>query len=117
MQVFNSSSKIIITCNKRLSPYLQTEVEALGFPVKRSFSTGIELEASLNDCIKLNLNLRCASQILYAIKSFRASNADELYHELTAISWEDYIDFNGYISITSNVNNDSITTPLFANLK
>lgn len=117
MQVFNSSSKVIITCNKRLSPYLQIEVQELGFKIKRAFSTGIELDASINDCIKLNLNLRCASQILYSVKAFPAKNAEELYHEVAAIAWEDLIDFNGYVSINSNVNNDTITTPLFANLK
>src|SRR5690606_21215426 len=117
MQVFNNSSKVIITCNNRLAPYLQKEVQGLGFPIKRVFSTGVELDVSLNDCIKLNLNLRCASQILYSIKSFEAKNADDLYREVAAIAWEDLIDFNGYVSINSNVNNDSITTPLFANLK
>jgi len=117
MQVFNNPSKVIITCNNRLSPYLQKEIHDLGFPIKRSFSTGVELEASLNDCIKLNLNLRCASQILYSIKSFEAKNADDVYREVAAIAWEDLIDFNGYVSINSNVNNETITTPLFANLK
>lgn len=117
MQVFNNNSKVIITCNSRLSPYLQQEVKELGFDIKRSFSTGVELEANVNDCIRLNLNLRCASQILYSIKSFQARNADDLYREVASLPWEDLIDFNGYVSINSNVNNDSITTPLFANLK
>ncbi|HLT41144.1 MAG TPA: hypothetical protein VKZ95_00435 [Sphingobacteriaceae bacterium] len=117
MQDFNIPSKVIITCNKRLSTYLQTEVEELGFKIVRSFSTGLELNISLNDCIKLNLNLRCASQILYSIKAFEAKNADDVYQAVAAIAWEDLIDFNGYVSITSNVNNDTITTPLFANLK
>jgi putative N6-adenine-specific DNA methylase len=43
MQVFHTESKIIITCNKRLSPYLQQEVEALGFKPTRVFQTGVEL--------------------------------------------------------------------------
>ncbi|HUH19890.1 class I SAM-dependent RNA methyltransferase [Albibacterium sp.] len=117
MQVFNNPSKVIITCNNRLASYLQKEVQDLGFSIVRTFSTGVELKANLNECIKLNLNLRCASQILYSIKSFEAKNADELYREVAAIAWEDLIDFNGYVSINSNVNNESITTPLFANLK
>lgn len=117
MQVFNNPSKVIITCNNRLAPYLQKEVQDLKFPIKRAFSTGVELEISLNDCIKLNLNLRCASQILYSIKAFQAKNADDVYREVASIPWEDLIDFNGYVSINSNVNNESITTPLFANLK
>ncbi|MEJ5146309.1 MULTISPECIES: THUMP domain-containing class I SAM-dependent RNA methyltransferase [unclassified Sphingobacterium] len=117
MEVFNTPNKIIITCNKRLSPYLQQEVEELGFEIKRSFSTGVELFNTLNETIKLNLNLRTASQILYSIKEFKASNPQELYDELKDIAWEELIAFDGYFSVTSNVDNETITTPLFANLK
>ncbi|WP_426330242.1 THUMP domain-containing class I SAM-dependent RNA methyltransferase [Pedobacter sp. R-06] len=117
MQVFHNKSKVIITCNKRLSPYLQEEVKALGYTIERSFATGVELNITLTECIKLNLNLRCASQILYAIKSFKAITPDDLYNEIAAIEWEELIDFSGYFSVTSNVDNPNITTPLFANLK
>ncbi|NCD69642.1 THUMP domain-containing class I SAM-dependent RNA methyltransferase [Mucilaginibacter agri] len=117
MEVFQTESKIIITCNKRLSPYLQQEVEALGFDIKRSFSTGVELLGTVNDCITLNLNLRCASQVLYLLKSFTAADPQELYENLVTIEWEKLIDFSGYFSVTSNVNNEHIRTPLFANVK
>jgi len=117
MQVFHNKSKVIVTCNKRLSPYLQEEVTALGYTIERSFATGVELNITLTECIKLNLNLRCASQILYAIKSFKAVTPDDLYNEIAAIEWEELIDFSGYFSVTSNVDNPNITTPLFANLK
>ncbi|WP_293311360.1 THUMP domain-containing class I SAM-dependent RNA methyltransferase [Pedobacter sp. UBA5917] len=117
MQVFHNKSRVIITCNKRLSPYLQDEVKALGYTIERAFATGVELNITLTECIKLNLNLRCASQILYALKSFKAVTPDDLYKEISAIEWEELIDFSGYFSVTSNVDNPNITTPLFANLK
>jgi len=117
MQVFHTESKIIVTCNKRLSPYLQSEIEALSFVPVRVFQTGVELKGTVNDCISLNLNLRCASQVLYLLKSFTAANPQQLYEELVAIEWETLIDFTGYFSVTSNVNNEHITTPLFANVK
>ncbi len=117
MQVFHNKSKVIITCNKRLSPYLQDEVTALGYTIERAFPTGVELNITLTECIKLNLNLRCASQILYSIKSFKAITPDDLYNEIKQIEWEELIDFSGYFSVTSNVDNPNITTPLFANLK
>lgn len=117
MQVFHNKSKVIITCNKRLSPYLQDEVTALGYTIERAFQTGLELNITLTECIKLNLNLRCASQILYSIKSFKAITPDDLYNEIKNIEWEELIDFSGYFSVTSNVDNPNITTPLFANLK
>ncbi|MBY0244844.1 MAG: class I SAM-dependent RNA methyltransferase [Sphingobacteriaceae bacterium] len=117
MQVFHNKSRVIITSNKRLSPYLQEEVTALGYTIVRSFQTGVELNITLSECIKLNLNLRCASQILYALKSFKANTPDELYNELVGMEWEELIDFSGYFSVTSNVDNPTISTPLFANLK
>jgi len=117
MQVFHTESKIVITCNKRLSPYLQQEVEALGFTPVRVFQTGIELKGTVTDTIPLNLNLRCGSQILYLLKSFTAANPQELYENLVQIEWEQLIDFSGYFSVTSNVNNEHILTPLFANVK
>ncbi len=117
MEVFHTKSKIIITCNNRLMPYLAQETENLGYKPVRVFSTGVELEGTVTDCIPLNLNLRCASQILYLIKSFEAENPARLYKELLEIPWEELIDFAGYFSVTSNVNNEHITTPLFANLK
>ncbi|HTI57586.1 THUMP domain-containing class I SAM-dependent RNA methyltransferase [Mucilaginibacter sp.] len=117
MEVFHTDSRIVITCNKRLSPYLQKEVEELGFTPTRVFQTGIELNGTVNDCVALNLNLRCASQVIYLLKSFTAADPKELYEGLLEIEWEKLIDFTGYFSVTSNVNNEHITTPLFANVK
>jgi putative N6-adenine-specific DNA methylase len=117
MQVFHTESKIIITCNKRLSTYLQQEVEALGYEPTRVFPTGVELQGTITDTIPLNLNLRCGSQILYSLKTFTANDPAELYNELVTIEWEKLIDFSGYFSVTSNVNNEHILTPLFANVK
>jgi putative N6-adenine-specific DNA methylase len=117
MEVFHTENKIILTCNKRLSPYLQQEVEELGFKPVRVFQTGVELLGTVTDCIPLNLNLRCASQVLYLLKSFTANDPQELYNELVTIEWETLIDFSGYFSVTSNVNNEHIRTPLFANVK
>jgi putative N6-adenine-specific DNA methylase len=117
MEVFNTKSRIIVTCNKRLSPYLQKEIEELGFVIIRTFSTGVELQGTVNECISLNLNLRCASQVLYSLGNFEAPTPTHLYNELVQIAWEDFIDITGYFSVTSVVNNEYITTPLFANVK
>jgi putative N6-adenine-specific DNA methylase len=117
MQVFHTESKIVITCNKRLSAYLNQEVEELGFKPTRVFQTGVELQGTVNDTIALNLNLRTGSQVLYLIKGFHAATPKELYDQLIEIEWENLIDFTGYFSVTSNVNNEHVLTPLFANVK
>jgi putative N6-adenine-specific DNA methylase len=117
MHSFNKLSRIIVKCSKRITPYLSQEISDSGFKIAKSFATGIEINGTLNDCIRLNLNLRCASQVLYSLKSFQCSNSDELYEIVSGIQWESIIDKNGYFSITSSVNNPSITNSLFANVK
>ncbi len=117
MQIFNTSNRIIVTCSNRLSPYLEMEIKQLGYTPLRIFKTGVELNGTLQDCIKLNLNLRCASQILFSVKEFVAFNADELYKTLVDFEWENVIALDGYFSITSNVNNETITNNLFANVR
>ncbi|WP_207494335.1 THUMP domain-containing class I SAM-dependent RNA methyltransferase [Aridibaculum aurantiacum] len=116
-QLFTTPARIIVTCNKRLSPYLQMEVEELELPIVRVFSTGVELQGTINDCIKLNLNLRCASQVLYSLKTFSCTGPEDVYKHVSAIAWEKIIPAEGYFSITSNVDHHSIRTPLFANVK
>ncbi|TRZ83184.1 MAG: class I SAM-dependent RNA methyltransferase [Sediminibacterium sp.] len=117
MQVFTTPNKIIITCHKWLAPALSKEVLALGFTPDRIFQTGVELTGTVQDCIKLNLNLRCASQVMYSIKSFICNDPNELYNNLVNISWEKVIDPKGYFSVTSNVFHPTISTNLFANLR
>ena len=117
MQIFEISNRIIITCSNRLSPFLQMEVAALDFKPERVFKTGVELKGTLQDCIKLNLNLRCASQVLFSLQEFKADNADDLYKTLLDFPWEDVLTVDGYFSISSNVSNDTINNSLFANVK
>ena len=117
MKIFETSSKIIVTCSNRIAPYLQKEVEALGYTPIRVFKTGVELLGTMQDCIRLNLSLRCASQILFLVKQFRAANADALYKALVGFYWHHIISDDSYFSITSNVSNDSINNNLFANVK
>ncbi|HUP11209.1 MAG TPA: hypothetical protein VM187_03325, partial [Niastella sp.] len=64
-----------------------------------------------------NLNLRCASQVLYSLKDFTASHPDDIYKTLIELPWENIIDPQGYFSVTSNVDHPTIRTPLFANVK
>lgn len=117
MSLFSTVSAITITCHKRITPYLEQEVKELGFTVEEAFVTGVRLRGTINDCIKLNLNLRCASQVLYSLFKFEAFNADDVYKHIYTYSWENIIPDPGYFSITSNVQNETINNSMFANLR
>jgi putative N6-adenine-specific DNA methylase len=117
MSLYTTAGSITITCNKRLAPYLEQEVKELGFEPQETFVTGVRLTGTINDCIKLNLNLRCASQVLYSLKQFDAVNADDIYKNLANFAWETLLPADGYFSVTSNVLNPTINNNMFANLR
>lgn len=117
MSVFTTKANVVITCHKRIVPYLEQEVLNLGFEIEERFVTGLKLFITLNDCIKLNLNLRCASQVLYSLQAFKAIDAQAIYSELVQMPWEEIIPDPGYFSVTSNVSNESINNSMFANLR
>jgi len=117
MNVFTTKAAVIITCHKRIVDYLEKEIIELGFKVEDKFITGIRINATVNECIWLNVNLRCASQVLYGLQSFLAKDADSIYDHLKSYPWENLFTANSYFSITSNVNNPTINNSLYANLR
>ncbi len=117
MDLFSQTSRIIITCNKRLAPYLAQEVTDLGYAPEEVFATGVLLQGTMQDCIRLNLNLRCASQVHYSLKRFKVDSPEELYHILTRFSWEDLLYEQGYFSVTSHVDHYMVNNPLYINVK
>ena len=96
MSVYTTKAPVTITCHKRLAPFLEAEVRELGFEIEETFITGVKLHASINECIILNLNLRCASQILYSLKAFHASDADGIYNVVKNLAWEKLLHDGGY---------------------
>ena len=117
MSLYNTIAAITITCNKRLAPYVAQEVEELGFKIEEVFITGVRIKGTINDCMRLNMSLRCASQVLYSLKQFTAADADAVYKDVYAYPWEELLITEGYFSITSNVFNDTINNNMFANLR
>ncbi len=117
MPSFQESSDIIVTCHKFNAPSLAKEIKQLGFQIEEEFITGVKLKGSLNDCIKLNLNLHCASQVLYKIDSFNAYHPDDIYLRAKKIDWATILPENTTFSITSNVFNESVNNNMFVNLR
>jgi putative N6-adenine-specific DNA methylase len=117
MNKLSTPSRIVVTCSKRLSPFLEKEVRDLGFVPERTFITGLEFRGTMNDCIKLNLNLRCASQVHFSLKEFEANDPEDLYKKLISFPWEDYLSRDSYFSVTSNVDHPTINNSLYVNVK
>ncbi len=114
---FMTKTRILITCAKGIPVFLKQEILALGFPVLSENIAGIETEGTLNDSMRLNLLIRTGHRVLLLLQQFRAATADELYRALNAFPWEQYIPEDGYLCVTSSVDNATIRDSRFASLK
>ncbi len=110
-------SRILITCAKGIAPFLKEELLLLGFPVLDETVAGIATGGTMNDTLRLNLLLRTGQRVLFLIKEFTAGDAEALYREVSKIAWEDYIAEDGYICVTSSVDNPGIRDSRYANVK
>ncbi|MBI5196502.1 MAG: class I SAM-dependent RNA methyltransferase [Nitrospirae bacterium] len=110
-------SKILITCAKGITPFLREELVALGFPVISETAAGLETGGTMDDTIRLNLLLRTGHRVLFLLRKFSAEDAEDLYRAVSDIAWEEYIAGDGYVCVTSSVDNPTIRTSLFANVK
>lgn len=114
---FQKKSRLLITCAPRLSEWLQKELEALGHKVLLVRKTGVEIEGTLADSMRLNLWLRTAFAVLYLLDEFECRDAESLYRTAVRLPWEDAIPADEYISVVSYVDNPSINNTMFPNLK
>lgn len=110
-------STILITCPKGIPPFLKQELCDLNFPVLSENIAGVETEGSIEDAMRLNLLLRTGHRVLFVLKEFPARNAEELYRAVLGIAWEQHIPEDGYLCITSSVDNQTIKDSRFASLK
>jgi len=116
MADFNKKGTVTLTCPLGITPWLTEEIKSFGFSPVKSRDTGIEIKASLNDCITLNFWLRTAHRIHFLIHQKKINSADQLYDWIYSCNWQNWIDSQGYISVTSRVDHPSIENTQFANL-
>lgn len=117
MSIWRKKSKLVATCAKGISPYLQAEMRALDFPIHTVGEAAVETEGSLEDAMKLNLNLRTAHRVLYLYHAFTANTLDEFYRRLVRLSWEEVLDTDGYVCVTSFADTPAIRDGRIVNLK
>jgi len=117
MSTFKKTSTVHVSTPYMASGVTAHELKLLGFNVLRTQNNSVEFDGSLEDCMKLNLHLRTASRVMYLLFEFDAVNADKLYNGIRNYDWEKWLEPNGYFSVQSFTNNETINNTLFTNLK
>ena len=113
----NERKNILVTCGPGLKDYLQAELAALGLEIVSNNAGGVVARGSFIDCMKMNLLLRTAYNVLYLLDEFRCGSSDSLYKHVNRLPWENLIAPTEYLSVLSRVDTWSINNSMFPNLK
>lgn len=117
MSLWMKKSKIVVTCAKGVAPHLQAEMKALNFDTYSTGEAAVETKGSLEDAMKLNLHLRTAHRVLFLYHSFAANTPVELYRRLVRLPWEEVMQADGYLCVTSYAENPMVHDGRIVNLK
>lgn len=112
-----TTSTILCTCARNIPPILRRELEDLGYVVKAEYPSGVEIEGTLQDCLRLNLWLRTAHRVLFRLGAWEANTADEMYEAVNSVEWDQWIPAKGYVSVIGSVDTKSIDNVMYANMR
>ncbi|MCW8955389.1 MAG: THUMP domain-containing protein, partial [Gammaproteobacteria bacterium] len=105
------------SCPKGVEDLLATELSELGADNIQPVWSGVSFEGNLKTAYRVCLWSRLASRVLLPLKSFTASNEDQLYHEVQSINWGLHVKMDGTLAVNCNVSNSGISNSHYASLK
>lgn len=87
--------ELVAPCHFGLEAVTKREIYDLGYEITRVEDGRVTFEGDAEAVCRANMFLRSAERILLLLGRFRALTYDELFENIKAIPWEDYIPENG----------------------
>ena len=99
---------IIISCAKCLATWTEKEVRGMGYTPIDVTENVVVVRGSIRDVFRLNLRLRTAHRVLVPLLRATCRHIRELYALVGSIDWENLLESDGYVSVSTVVHNDTI---------
>lgn len=103
--------KIMAPCHFGLEAVLKKEIIDLGYDVTKVEDGRVTFEGDEEAICRANVFLRTAERILVVAGRFKAETYDELFENIKAIEWEEYIPEDGKFWVTKA---SSVKSKLFS---
>lgn len=94
--------ELIATAAFGLEAPVKREIEALGYRIIKSEDGKITFLGDERAIVKANLWLRCADRVLIKMAEFKALEFEELFQQVKAIAWEEWIPPDGKFIINGS---------------
>ncbi|KAA3612673.1 MAG: RNA methyltransferase [Calditrichaeota bacterium] len=111
------SHNYFATCPHGFEAVVARELKKLKAKNIKEENSGVSFNGDLKLGYKSNLWLRSAVRVLQNIKIFEAASEQELYDQIIAVQWEDYLSIDHTLAVTANVRDSFLTHSKYAALK
>ena len=102
---------IILPCHFGLEAVLKREVSDLGYEIDRVEDGRVTFVGDADAVCRANIHLRTAERVLICAGRFKAFTYDELFEQVKACNWEEYIPVDGKFWVTKAT---SVNSKLFS---
>ena len=103
--------ELIAPCHFGMEAVLKREIYDLGYEISNVDNGKVTFVADAEGIARANIFLRTTERILLKIASFKAVTFDELFEQVKAIPWENFIPENGKFWVTKA---NSVSSKLFS---
>lgn len=87
--------QLVAPCHFGMEAVLKREIYDLGYDITKVEDGRVTFEGELETICRSNIFLRTAERVMVQIGRFRATTFDELYENMKALPWEDWIPQDG----------------------
>ncbi len=107
MRIFS----IVLPCHFGLEAVLKREVTDLGYEIEKVEDGRVTFTGDAEAVCRSNINLRTAERVMICVGRFKAYTYDELFEQVKACPWEEYIPEDGKFWVTKAT---SVNSRLFS---
>lgn len=113
----NENYDMLAKCLFGFEGVLARELRNLGAQNVKEGVRNVKFKGDKGFMYKANLALRTAIRILVPIETFMIGNEDDLYKNLSKISWEKYLNENATMAIHSSVHSEIFSNSHYVSLR
>lgn len=109
--------ELFLTCPKGLEGLLIEEAVGLGLEEAREHTSAVRGMATMETAYRLCLWSRLANRVLLVLKRFPMKDAEDLYHGVLDIEWQDHMLSDGTLAVEFSGHGSGIDNTHFGALK
>ncbi len=109
--------ELYLTCPKGLEGLLAEEARTLGLLEVREHTSAIRGSADMETAYRLCLWSRLANRVLLVLERFSMNNAEDLYHGVQGVDWQDHLAADGSLAVEFSGHGSGIDNTHFGALK